>query len=730
MLLLLSRSRVRHLIVCNEYPPAPLGQPGGIGAYAASLSRLLAQAGETVHVIGTLWEGAPRETEEQCSGRLIVHRVPLDEALTASRRRRDVTDCAEVLEALRRSEFPPQAFAWQAALLAERLVEDEGIDVVEAQEFHAPLHYFQLRRALGLGPRARPPCIVHLHSPTELIVKHNGSDVTLPWYATARRLETSSILAADARLCASDYLRREAEALYGLEPGSISVIPYPIGDTPLLERAGRVWERGPICYLGRLELRKGVVEWLEAAVSVARERPDARFQFVGADIRLDGGVRVRQLLGRRIPRSMRRRFSFRGALGSEEVPRVLAQARLAVVPSRWDNFPNTCMEAMATGLPVIASRNGGMVEMIEDGRTGWLAHEAGSRGLEQALRRALATPPRQLAEMGAESARAIRSLCGNAEILARSLELRSALVRSAAKGARFRPVPAGASDGDGRPAADAGRSRRGIAVVIAAPGEVARLGECLDGIAQQTMTPASVCVVVDPARTDRARELLDRARVPAGLVRGAAAGSPAAAWSAGQEAVVQSGAAPLAFVFMEADDLVVPEAVATWEAALRQEPDVGAVSSWLRERSGEGRITVPSICMTTSASGLLGETGAVTAIRTSALCDADDFEGATTAAAARRALVEAACAAGWRAVTYPAVLVERRATASAPIVERNRQHRTAAPNAPLARPQDVFALAWVDQLWLIRKALRRPDRALRFLWWHARRAARRYWPRP
>ena len=68
---------MRHLILCREYPPAP--NFGGIGTYAFHISRLLAGSGEMVHVIAVLWRGAPRRLEELLDGRLVIHRISLDE---------------------------------------------------------------------------------------------------------------------------------------------------------------------------------------------------------------------------------------------------------------------------------------------------------------------------------------------------------------------------------------------------------------------------------------------------------------------------------------------------------------------------------------------------------------------------------------------------------------------------------------------------------------------------
>src|SRR4029450_5985049 len=97
------------------------------------------------------------------------HRVTLDEASSDRWAIARPGDGAQVPRGLLASSFPSQAFSWQAALLAERLIENEGIDVVEAQEWEAPLYYLQLRRALNLGPARRPPGVIHLHSPSERI---------------------------------------------------------------------------------------------------------------------------------------------------------------------------------------------------------------------------------------------------------------------------------------------------------------------------------------------------------------------------------------------------------------------------------------------------------------------------------------------------------------------------------------------------------------------------------
>ena len=185
---------MKHLIICREYPPAP---SGGIGTYVDHVSRLLAESGETVHVIGQLWREAEATIEEQCAGKLIIHRIPFDDWVVPNSRRCPAMDSPEAI-GLYESVFPPQSFSWQAGLLAEQLIDQEGIDIVEAQEYEAPLYYLQLRRSLGLGPKRQPPCIVHLHSPSQFIAYYDDWDEHHLAHTTAMRLEGYTIRSADA----------------------------------------------------------------------------------------------------------------------------------------------------------------------------------------------------------------------------------------------------------------------------------------------------------------------------------------------------------------------------------------------------------------------------------------------------------------------------------------------------------------------------------------------------
>jgi glycogen synthase len=683
---------LRHLIISREFPPASYA-PGGIGTYAAHIAGLLADAGETVHVIGERWAGAPEPREERCGGRLVVHRVALagnSEALPLG---------AAASEA--------QRFAWQAAIQAESLIESEKIDVVEAQEWEAPLYYYLLRRAHGLGPRHRPPCVVHLHSPTEFIYRYNEW-TGRPEYLPSARREEFCIRAADAWFCPSRYLARQVAERYAIPLESISVMPYPQGDAALVPRAAAVWQEQRVLYVGRLEPRKGLIEFVEAAVDVARGNPALSVDFVGDDVRYHRMVTVRRYLESRIPQTLRRRFRFHGVQSRPELSKHMAAARLAVVPSRWDNFPNTCIEAMSSGLPVLVSPTGGMTEMVEDGVTGWIAPSQSPADLGEALRRALATAPDQGQAMGRAAAESIRGLCGNEITTRRHLAKRREVARLPARtdsGAANRTAPL-----PGTP----GVLRHGLAIVVEAEAGAAST-VALDSI-DRLITPPRALTVIE-RRDAASAEVLSRA------IR----------------ALLEDHAVA-AVALVPASVALEPRFVDVCDGVMAHNPRLGILSGW--SDAGPAGFAEPGPAF--PYQWITDGVGDTAVVRAEAFLQAGGLREHLPLSYARWDLWNAVMLAGWEALPYPGVLARR---APAPHARRRLEPDAAllralrerfagafaldaeavralellstADSAPPIR--EILRLPLREQLGLVLEAVRQPRRALGWL--------RDSWPR-
>jgi glycosyltransferase involved in cell wall biosynthesis len=74
------------------------------------------------------------------------------------------------------------------------------------------------------------------------------------------------------------------------------------------------------------------------------------------------------------------------------MPQLVAGADLLVLPSLNEGLPRVILEAMATGLPVVATSVGGIPELVMDGRTGLLVRPGDERALADAVCRVLADP--------------------------------------------------------------------------------------------------------------------------------------------------------------------------------------------------------------------------------------------------------------------------------------------------------------------------------------------------
>ena len=112
-----------------------------------------------------------------------------------------------------------------------------------------------------------------------------------------------------------------------------------------------------IIYVGALNTRKGVGYLLEAFAQLAAELPRLKLDVAG-----EGSLRA-ALEARAASLGLADRIGFLGRVG--EPLAAIAGADLLVVPSLFDSYPNTILEALHVGTPVIAARSGGIPDMLE-----------------------------------------------------------------------------------------------------------------------------------------------------------------------------------------------------------------------------------------------------------------------------------------------------------------------------------------------------------------------------
>jgi glycosyltransferase involved in cell wall biosynthesis len=134
---------------------------------------------------------------------------------------------------------------------------------------------------------------------------------------------------------------------------------------------------GPAVMVGRLSPEKDVDNLLRATALVAGQRPDFRLEVAGDGPCMPALRQAAAELG------LDRNVTFLGEV--RDVPALLARAGFFVLPSLTEGISLTLLEAMARGLPVIATRVGGNPEVVVDGETGVLVPPSDPGQLAQAI---------------------------------------------------------------------------------------------------------------------------------------------------------------------------------------------------------------------------------------------------------------------------------------------------------------------------------------------------------
>ena len=149
-----------------------------------------------------------------------------------------------------------------------------------------------------------------------------------------------------------------------------------------------------LAFVGRLDAVKGVPLLLEALAEARKSLPDLRLTLVG-----DGPDRE-ALLDQARALDLSEAVEFAGYLSQTEVAALLAYADCLVLPSFAEGVPVVLMEAMAARLPVIATRVGGVSELVEDGVSGLLVPPGDVASLTQAIKQVMKSDRAAMGQAG------------------------------------------------------------------------------------------------------------------------------------------------------------------------------------------------------------------------------------------------------------------------------------------------------------------------------------------
>ena len=175
---------------------------------------------------------------------------------------------------------------------------------------------------------------------------------------------------------------------------------------------------GKLLFVGRLDVRKGFPVAVAAFARLAVERPDARLFVVGE------GEQRSALAA--FPASVRDRVRMLGSVPNDQLPRYHAAADVFLAPSLGgESFGIVLVEAMAAGLPVVASRIAGYDEVVTDGVEGFLVAPGDEVALAAAAGRLLddVELARRMGDTGREHSRRYdwKTVAGELEVVYREV---------------------------------------------------------------------------------------------------------------------------------------------------------------------------------------------------------------------------------------------------------------------------------------------------------------------
>lgn len=334
------------LVLCYEYPP--IG--GGGGRVAAQVAAGLARRGHEIRVLTAGMRHLPRR---ETRNRMEVVRPE------SFRRREDTCTVPEMALYLATSLLPVlrEARTWRPDIVHAHFAVPTGPLALATKLFtRTP---YVLTAHLGDVPGGVPEQTDHLF-------RFLGPLVTPVW-RRARNVTTVSRFVAEL-----------ATKAYGVSP-----LVIPNGVDPIARPDLRVHSPRRIIMVGRLSIQKNPLLAIETLASI-REM-DWSFDVIG-----DGPLMadVRKLAERE---GIGGRVTLHGWISSDQVARVMGEADILLLPSLHEGLPMVAIEALHRGLAIVGSQIGGMRDVVEEGRNGFLC-ELSPAAFAQKLGMLLACP--------------------------------------------------------------------------------------------------------------------------------------------------------------------------------------------------------------------------------------------------------------------------------------------------------------------------------------------------
>ena len=328
-------------IISAPYPPEE-----GIGNYVYNLSKKLIEKGHKVTIIT---RGSLNKTQ------------------------REVIDGVEVIKVRFIPLYP--FYIHLHGIFVNKIFRsiESRIDIVH---FHSPLPPF-VKTSL--------PLITTLHTP--MLVDYRYVKLT-SFYSILSKisarfvsysLELKLLQTSDRVTTVSGSIAQELKKYY-MDTNKIFIIGNGVDEKLFVPAQNDIENKNKyIMYAGRIDREKGLFDLIECAKSICNQRPDVLFLLAGSGPDFDPLKKKAKKLG------LQDKFIFLGQVGRDQLVRLYQNSTVFAFPSYHEGIPTVLLEAMACGLPIIATNVRGNRDLIIPGKNGILVPPRSPKEIADAI---------------------------------------------------------------------------------------------------------------------------------------------------------------------------------------------------------------------------------------------------------------------------------------------------------------------------------------------------------
>jgi glycosyltransferase involved in cell wall biosynthesis len=346
--------------------PEYLPLSGGTGAYVYYLSKELIKNGNNICILTGYSQGGDIRVNENLSVHFLkTTKTPIEKSFM---------------------------FAASALRKLKSLPKDDPIDIMHANLPLVP--NFAVPSGLGKA------LVTTVHStwkgeseaikgePYSRLNPNEKFMVSFNWFL--RIFEERMLEKSNKIIAVSEFTRRELHQYYKVKDQKIHVIHNGVDTAkfkPEHDKRKAKLELGfkpdeiAILSVGRLYARKGLFTLIESTPAILKKHPNVKFIISGKG----QSDEMRKLVAHAENLGVRNKIVFTGYYPDARLPRLYQAADIFAFSTFYENLPFAVLEALSTGLPVVTTNVGGIPEMIENGKNGFLVQPFNSKELSDRI---------------------------------------------------------------------------------------------------------------------------------------------------------------------------------------------------------------------------------------------------------------------------------------------------------------------------------------------------------